>query len=61
MLTPEFIKNKYRQLKARGVKAFLRENGWKVVMGIVLFYLVRDTIIYIVLPYLLLNNFISCQ
>jgi hypothetical protein len=39
-------------VKRRGFKALIRERGWKVVAAVVTYYLVRDTIVYIVVPYL---------
>ena len=33
-----------------GWHAVLRRSGWKLVAGVVAFYLVRDLILYVVLP-----------
>ena len=33
-----------------GWKGLLRRRGWKLVAIVVLYYLVRDTILYIVIP-----------
>ncbi len=52
-LTPNWVK-RYRDIyKERGFKALLKEAGWKVVVGIIVFYLVRDIILYIIIPYLI--------
>jgi hypothetical protein len=48
-------------IKEKGWKGFVKQYGWKVLVGIVLFYLIRDTILYIIIPYLVINNVISCQ
>ena len=40
------------------MKGFLREKGWKVVIAIFVFYLVRDTILYGPFLYLALQGFI---
>lgn len=49
--TPVFIK-KYRAIyKEQGFKAMVKAAGWKVVVGIIIFYLIRDVILYIIIPY----------
>jgi hypothetical protein len=48
-------------IREKGWKEFLRQYGWKVIVVFVLFYLIRDTIFYILIPYLILNNVITCQ
>lgn len=47
--------------KELGFKGFFKKRGWKVIMAFVLFYLVRDTILYILIPYLVVNNIIQCE
>lgn len=37
----------------------VKSLGWKFVFGFILFYLIRDSILYILLPYLLFNGIIS--
>lgn len=37
----------------------VRSLGWKFVVAFVLFYLVRDTILYIIIPYLVYKGFLS--
>ena len=41
------LRDERRQL---GWKGLLRRRGWKLVAIVVLYYLVRDTILYIVIP-----------
>ena len=41
-------------LKTQGLKETLRHFGWKLVAGLVVYYLVRDTLLYIVIPGLIL-------
>lgn len=50
-ITPSWVKKYHAIYKERGFKALLKEAGWKVVLGIVIFYLVRDVILYIIIPY----------
>lgn len=38
-------------LKRQGWKALMRERGKKVLLIVFSYYLVRDTIVYIIIPY----------
>lgn len=40
-------------IKREGLKALLRERGWKVFAVIIAYYSIRDTILYIIIPYLI--------
>lgn len=53
LFVPRKIRELRAQLKEKGFKKFISELGWKVLLGIFLYYLVRDTLLYIVLPYLI--------
>lgn len=46
---------KLSELRASGWRTFVRRHGWRPVMAIVLFYLIRDTFLYIILPFVLLR------
>ena len=37
----------------------VKRLGWKFVVGFILFYLVRDTILYLIIPYLIYNGVIN--
>lgn len=37
----------------------VKSLGWKFILGFILFYLIRDSILYILLPYLLYKGIIS--
>jgi len=58
---PQFIQNWKATLKEKGLKGFIKQYGWKVFVGIFAYYLIRDTLLYIVIPFLIINNIISCQ
>ena len=58
-LTPQFLRKYVSIFKKDGIKGVLKEGGWKIVVYFFLFYLVRDTILYIILPYLLLKGVIN--
>jgi len=44
-------------VKKEGFRHLLRKRGWKFLLAIVSYYTVRDTMLYIVLPYLLARGF----
>ena len=51
--------SKYTKIyKEDGFKGVLKEGGWKVITYFVLFYLIRDTILYIIVPYLIIKGII---
>ncbi|MDZ7269083.1 MAG: hypothetical protein ONB48_15240 [candidate division KSB1 bacterium] len=45
-------------LREKGVRAFVREKGWKILAAVFLFYLIRDSILYILVPVLITQGFI---
>ena len=43
----------YRQvILEKGFKGFIKIYGWKLVVVVFLYYLIRDSILYILIPYL---------
>ena len=51
-LTPkwvDFYANIYRQ---EGFKGVIKKGGWKFVIAFFLFYLIRDSILYLLIPFL---------
>ena len=60
-MTPKFIREWIESIKKDGLKAFIKKKGWKVVALIFTYYLVRDTILYIILHYMIINNVIQCS
>jgi hypothetical protein len=57
--TPLFIQEWVSLLKTQGIKGFIKEKGWKILLAIFLFYLVRDTILYIIIPVLIARGIIA--
>ena len=55
---PPIIQEWTALLREKGLKGFVREKGWKVVVAIFLFYLVRDSVVYIIIPLLITQGFI---
>ncbi len=60
LLKPKPVQELTRTLKEKGFRGFLKEKGWKLVVALVLFYLIRDSILYLVLPYLAARGLLGC-
>ncbi len=56
-LKPDFIVEWMTLLKEEGLKAFMKKKGWKVLLIIVIFYTIRDGILYILVPYMIYKGF----
>ena len=54
----KFLRKYTKIYKENGFKGVLKEGGWKVITYFVLFYLIRDTILYIIVPYLIVRGII---
>jgi len=59
-LVPNYIAHELQSIRERGLKSYLKKRGKWVLIGIVLFYLVRDTTLYVIIPFLVVNGIISC-
>jgi len=55
---PNFMKNYTVIYKKEGFKGIVKKGGWKILFYFFMFYLIRDTIIYILLPYLVVKGVI---
>jgi len=53
-----FISYYTKIFKKDGLKGVLKEGGWKVLFYFFMFYLIRDTILYIIIPYLIVKGII---
>jgi len=49
---------RWGKIKARFVH-LAKRYGWKLLVAVILYYLIRDTILYIVIPYLIARHFID--
>lgn len=66
-LRNNFIINFYRYyiyesvmiVKDRGFKALIKERGYKVFFAIFMYYLIRDTIVYILIPFLIARGILG--
>ena len=44
----------YRKVfKKQGFKGLVKKYGWKLVLAVFMYYLIRDSILYILIPYLI--------
>jgi len=53
---PRFLENWIQIKKERGYKGLLQEKGWTILTVFILFYLVRDSMMYILIPYLIVKG-----
>ena len=44
----------------RGMKGLIKKEGWSIVVVFAMFYLVRDTILFIIIPYIGISSLGSC-
>tara|TARA_B100001758_G_C18159614_1_gene478423 strand:+ start:432 stop:620 length:189 start_codon:yes stop_codon:yes gene_type:complete len=54
----KFIKKYVKIFRESGFKGLIKEGGWKLVIYFFLYYLIRDTILYIIIPYLVVKGVI---
>ena len=55
---PKFLDSYVQIFKKDGFKGVLKEGGWKVLFYFFMFYLIRDTILYIIIPYLIVKGIV---
>ena len=56
---PKFI-NEWLEIKREGgFKLLLQKKGWYVILAIVTYYLIRDSILYILIPNLIFKGYFS--
>ena len=56
---PQFMQPWIDAYKKGGIKGLISQYGWKVIIGFFLFYLIRDSILYIIIPWLGYKHFSS--
>jgi hypothetical protein len=57
LLRVKFLLDYVAVFKEDGFKGVLRKGGWKILFYFFMFYLIRDSILYILIPYLLVKGF----
>ena len=62
-LKPKFIKKYTEVYKEDGFRGVVKKGGWTLLVYFFIFYLIRDTFLYILIPYLIgkgiFDNFIN--
>lgn len=58
-LTPAFMREWVGIWRKEGFRALIKQKGWKVVVAIIIYYLIRDSILYILIPYLIARGLMS--
>ena len=51
-LKPKFIRKYTDVYRKEGFRGVVKKGGWKLLFYFFIFYLIRDTILYILIPYL---------
>ena len=56
---PKFM-NEWLEIKREGgFKLLFKKKGWNVILFIIVYYLIRDSILYILIPYLIYKGYFS--
>ena len=61
ILKPKFIVDWGEIRKEGGFFNLLEKKGTKVLVAFILFYLIRDSILYILIPIMIAKGFITCM
>ena len=50
--------SKYTDIyRKEGFKGLIKKGGWKLLVAFFVFYLIRDLILYVLIPYLIAKGF----
>ncbi|MDZ4845069.1 MAG: hypothetical protein SH857_05910 [Chitinophagales bacterium] len=52
-LTPKWVDRYADIYRQEGFKGVIKKGGWKLVVAFFLFYLIRDSILYLLIPFLI--------
>ncbi len=58
---PRFLSEWNVIRKEGGYKLLIKKKGWVVLFAFFTFYLVRDSILYLLIPYLAIKGIITCN
>ena len=61
ILKPKFIVDWGEIRKDGGFFNLLKKKGTRVLVAFILFYLIRDSILYILIPIMITKGFITCM
>ncbi len=60
-LKPRFLVEWNVIRREGGYKLLIKKKGWSVVFAFIVFYLIRDSILYVLIPYLAFKGIITCN
>lgn len=58
-ITPAFARDARQLMRESGMRAVVKKYGWKFFAAFFAYYLIRDSILYILLPYLITQGILS--
>ena len=58
---PRFIRNWAQIVTEEGIRGLIKRKGMVFLIAFITFYAIRDTLIYIVIPFLVLKGIITCK
>ncbi|GIV33194.1 MAG: hypothetical protein KatS3mg031_0729 [Chitinophagales bacterium] len=50
--TPKWVQRYKEIYRQEGIKGLIKKGGWRLLVILFLYYLIRDSILYILIPYL---------
>ena len=56
-LIPKYMSDWKKLIREEGLRSFIKNKGWILLLWIVIFYAIRDGILYILFPYLIYKGF----
>jgi hypothetical protein len=59
-LKPRWVTEWIELIRSEGIKSFIKKKGWKVLIALIIFYTIRDGILYIIIPYFAITKFGGC-
>jgi hypothetical protein len=60
LFKPKWLQEWREIFKKEGFKGLAKQKGKKILIAFVLIYFIRDVILYIILPFLVVKGFMSC-
>lgn len=58
-ITPKFARDARRIFKEGGFRAVVKRYGWRVFAAFFIYYLIRDSILYLLIPYLIARGLMT--
>ncbi|MFQ6607919.1 MAG: hypothetical protein ACE5EE_05200 [Fidelibacterota bacterium] len=60
-LIPKIIVEWRSLFRTGGFRLLIKKKGWIIVLLFTMFYLIRDSILYILIPYFAVNGIVTCS